>query len=189
MYIVLVIVVIVLYIKSRFWSKQPMRHLWGLPRSGLIRNIPLWNTYCSTIRVHPSNLEEVVLYLEKDHRYLQSAYCSVYKNPDIQGCILSRKVKFFYPSIMDAYYHEMIKFDSESIQQSLFQTHEFLRMKDTKCMISLFSSPTRIAWLVPVTRYPLEWIRSYWFKKYPIPKWCFVKGTKDAFGMGYFLNQ
>jgi hypothetical protein len=92
--------------------------------------------------------------------------------------MVSRKVKFYYPTIMDAYYHE-IKADTESIRQSLFQTHEYFRRKDTKCAISLFSSPTRIAWLVPVTRYPLEWIRSYWFQKYPIPKASFVKGTKD----------
>jgi len=180
MYIILVCMVI-LYIKSRFWTKQPMRHLWGLPRYGLIRNAPLWNTYCSTIRVHSSNVEEILPYLQMkgNTSYLNSAYCSVYKNPDIQGCILSRKVKFFYPNIMDAYYHEIIKTDSETIRQTLFQTHEYLRMKQTKCMVSLFSSPTRLSWLVPVTRYPLEWIRSYWFKKYPIPKSSFIKGTKD----------
>ena len=162
-----------------------MRHLWGLPSTGIIRTTPLWNKYCS-VHVQPSTLEEILPYLKKTRlSYLESAYCTVYKKEVIQGCILSRKVKFFYPSIMDAYYHEIIKFDSESIQPSLFQTHEFLRMKDTKCMISLFSSPTRIAWLVPVTRYPLEWIRSYWFKKYPIPKWCFVKGTKDNLSILY----
>jgi len=162
-----------------------MRHLWGLPSTGIIRTTPLWNKYCS-VHVQPSTLEEILPYLKKTRlSYLESAYCTVYKKEVIQGCILSRKVKFFYPSIMDAYYHEIIKFDSESIQPSLFQTHEFLRMKDTKCMISLFSSPTQIAWLVPVTRYPLEWIRSYWFKKYPIPKWCFVKGTKDNLSILY----
>jgi hypothetical protein len=162
-----------------------MRHLWGLPSTGIIRTTPLWNKYCS-VHVQPSTLEETLPYLKKTRlSYLESAYCTVYKKEVIQGCILSRKVKFFYPSIMDAYYHEMIKFDSESIQQSLFQTHEFLRMKDTKCMISLFSSPTRIAWLVPVTRYPLEWIRSYWFKKYPIPKTSFVQGTKENLSVLY----
>jgi hypothetical protein len=93
--------------------------------------------------------------------------------------MVSRKVKFHYPTILDAYYHEIIKADSESIRQSLFQTHNYFLRKDTKCAISLFSSPTRIAWLVPVTRYPLEWIRSYWFQKYPIPNTSFVKGTKD----------
>jgi len=162
-----------------------MRHIWGLPSAGIIRTISLWNTYCS-MNVYPSTLEELIPYINKPNlSYLESAYCTVYKKDDIQGCILSRKVKVFYPTIMDAYYHEIIKADSESIKQSLFQTHEFLRMKDTKCMVSLFSSPTRIAWLVPVTRYPLEWIRSYWFKKYPIPKWCFVKGTKDNLSVLY----
>jgi len=162
-----------------------MRHLWGLPSAGIIRTTPLWNKYCSVL-VQPSTLEEIIPYVKKTNlSYLESAYCTVYKNTDIQGCILSRKVKFFYPTIMDAYYHEIIHADSESIKQSLFQTHEFLRMKDTKCMVSLFSSPTRLAWLVPVTRYSLEWIRSYWFKKYPIPKWCFVKGTKDNLSILY----
>jgi hypothetical protein len=109
----------------------------------------------------------------------------VYKHPDIQGCMVSRKVKFFYPTIMDAYYHEIIRADTESIRQTLFQTHEYLRMKDTKCMVSLFSSPRRIVWLVPVTRYSLEWIRSYWFCKYPIPKASFVKGTKENLSLLY----
>jgi len=165
-----------------------MRHLWGFPSAGVIRTIPLWNTYCSTIRVHHSNLKEILPYLQmKEHHtsYLQHSYCSVYKNPDIQGCILSRKVKFFYPTIQDAYYHEIIKTDSETIRQTLFQTHEYLRMKETKCMVSLFSSPTRLSWLVPITRYPLEWIRSYWFKKFPIPKFCFVKGTKENLSVLY----
>ena len=161
-----------------------MRHLWGLPSTGVIRPDPVWNTYCS-VHVQPSTLEEVSSYLDRKATYLQSAYRSAYKNSDIQGCILSRKVKFHYPTILDAYYHEIIKADSESIRQSLFQTHEYFRRKDTKCEISLFSSPTRIAWLVPVTRYPLEWIRSYWFKKYPIPKESFVKGTKENLSILY----
>ena len=182
MYIVLVVCIAVLYIRSRFWCKQPMRHLWGLPSTGVIRPDPWWNTYCS-MHVQPSTLEEVAPYL--DRKPLESAYCSVYKNPEIQGCIVSRKVKFHYPTILDAYYHEIIKADSETIRQSLFQTHEYFRRKDTKCAISLFSSPTRISWLVPVTRYPLEWIRSYWFKKYPIPKASFVQGTKENLSVLY----
>ena len=181
---VLVVLFLFLFLRSRFWCKQPMRHLWGLPSTGVIRPDPWWNTYCS-MHVQPSTLEEVAPYLVRKPSYLESAYCSVYKNPEIQGCILSRKVKFHYPTILDAYYHEIIKADSETIHQSLFQTHEYFRRKDTKCAISLFSSPTRIAWLVPVTRYPLEWIRSYWFKKYPIPKESFVQGTKENLSVLY----
>lgn len=181
---VLVVCIVVLYLRSRFWCKQPMRHLWGLPSTGVIRPDPWWNTYCS-IHVQPSTLKDASPYLDRSPTYLESAYCSVYKNPEIQGCIVSRKVKFYYPTILDAYYHEIIKADSESIRQSLFQTHEYFRRKDTKCAISLFSSPTRIAWLVPVTRYPLEWIRSYWFKKYPIPKASFVQGTKENLSVLY----
>jgi len=159
-----------------------MRHLWGVPTTGVFRTTPLWNTYCNTIRVQPSTVEEIKSYQKHN---LQNGYVTVYKHPDIQGCMVSRKVKFFYPTIMDAYYHEIIRADTESIRQTLFQTHEYLRMKDTKCMVSLFSSPRRIGWLVPVTRYSLEWIRSYWFKKYPIPKSSFVKGTKDNLSVLY----
>ena len=180
MYVILVCIV-VLYIRSRFWCKQPMRHLWGLPSTGVFLDTPLWNTYCS-IHVQPSTVEEVETYLGKP---LETAYCSVYKNPEIKGCMVSRKVKFHYLTILDAYYHEIIQADSESIRQTLFQTHNYFLRKDTKCAISLFSSPTRISWLVPVTRYPLEWIRSYWFKKYPIPKSSFVKGTKDNLSVLY----
>jgi hypothetical protein len=154
-----------------------MRHLWGLPSTGIIKKIPLWNKYCDTVRVQRSTVEEV-----SKEKYF-NAYVSVYKNPTIQGYIISRKVKFFYPTIMDAYYHE-IHADTESIKQTLFQTHEYLRMKDTKCMVSLFSSPTRIAWLVPVTRYSIEWIRGYWFKSYPITG-RFVKGTKENLSVLY----
>ena len=159
-----------------------MRHLWGVPTTGVFRTTPLWNTYCNTIRVQPSTVEEIKSYQKHN---LQNGYVTVYKHPDIQGCMVSRKVKFFYPTIMDAYYHEIIRADTESIRQTLFQTHEYLRMKDTKCMVSLFSSPRRIAWLVPVTRYSLEWIRSYWFCKYPIPKASFVKGTKENLSLLY----
>lgn len=183
MYVLVVLFLFLFFfLRSRFWCKQPMRHLWGLPSTGVIRSDPWWNTYCS-IHVQPSTLEEVGDYL--DRKPLESAYCSVYKNPEIQGCILSRKVKFHYPTILDAYYHEIIKADSDTIHQSLFQTHEYFRRRDTKCAISLFSSPTRIAWLVPVTRYPLEWIRSYWFKKYPISKASFVQGTKENLSVLY----
>jgi hypothetical protein len=176
------LVIIILYVKSKFWNKQPMRHLWGFKSEGIIRTTPLWNKYC-TINVYPSTMEEVLTYLKtkqfiKECSYLQNCYSSVYKiNSEVKGSIISRKVKFFYPNVQDAYYHEYFVGDTETIKNSLFQTHEYNRMLKTKCMVSIFSTDKRIPWLVPATRYAIKWVRTYWFTLSMIPKSSFVKAT------------
>ena len=166
-----------------------MRHLWGFSSTGIIRPTPLWNTYC-TMCVYPSTIKEVLPYLqiikENHASYLESSYSSVYKiNNEVKGTIVSRKVKFFYPKVQDAYYHEHFVGDSETIKNKLFQTHEYNRMVKTKCLVSIFSTNKRISWLVPVTRYSIEWVRAYWFTLSAIPKSSFVKVTKDNLSILY----
>ncbi len=166
------IILIILWIRTRFWNRQPMRHIYELPKYGVLSK-PIFNKYCDIIKVRPATADDVIPYLKyqstgyekKMHfmGYLNNAYISVYEN--IKGCMTSRKVNFFYESRKNAYYHDFIYGDTDAIRRTLFQTHEYSRSLKTNCYISFFSSDFRIPFLVPVTRYPISWVKTASFTK------------------------
>lgn len=167
-----VLILIILWIRTRFWNRQPMRHIYDFNKYGILSK-PIFNKYCDVIKVRPSTPEDVIPYLQTQSSgfekkihfmgYLNNAYISVYEN--IKGCMTSRKVIFFYESRKTAYYHDFIYGDTDAIRRTLFQTHEYSRSLKTKCYISFFSSDFRIPFLVPVTRYPISWVKTASFTK------------------------
>ena len=170
------IVLLILWIRCKFWNRQPISHICTLTKRRILSK-PVFNKYCDTLHVFETTPEKVMDYLlekssgyEKESHllgYLKYAYITSYKLP-VQGCMTSRKVNFFYPSRMTAYYHDFIQANTDTIRRTLFQTHEYMRCLKTKCSISIFSTEKRIPFLVPVTRYPVHWVKTNTFTKYKI---------------------
>jgi len=167
-----VLIIIILWIRTRFWNRQPMRHIYEFPKYGIL-SPPIFNKYCDVIKVRPATPDEVIPYIQsqsngyetKSHLlgYLNTSYISMYEN--IKGCMTSRKVNFFYGSRKTAYYHDFIYGDTYAIKRTLFQTHEYARSIKTKCGISFFSSDFKIPFLIPVTVYPIQWLKTASFHK------------------------
>lgn len=138
MYIILLF--IIFYIRCQFWNRQPMTHIYGLPKTGLYRTTPLWNHYCD---------------MSVETNGLTSEY-----NGKI---ITSEKKNFFYPNKQDIYYHSLVQ------DNTLLQTHLFRIMTDTKCMVGIFGSEKRLGWLVPVVRYPIISVKTCEYRNYSLP--------------------
>jgi hypothetical protein len=144
MYYILPFLILFIWIRCQFWNRQPMTHIYDFPKSGLYITKPLWNHYCN---------------MSVETNGLTSEY-----NGKI---IKSEKRNLFNPKRQDVFFHTMT-FDT-----TLFQTHLFRLMNDTKCMVSIFGSEKRLGWLVPVLRYPIVSVETNTFFNYslPIKKW------------------
>ena len=183
--IVIILIILILWIRNKFWNRQPMRRIYNFPMYGILSTSPIMNKYCDTIHVHEATADEVIDYVAthspgyetKDHLmgYLQTSYITVYKSPDIQGCMTSRKIQMWDDDKKTAYFHDFIYANSDTIKRKLFQTHEYMRMLKTKCMISIFSYEKRIPFLIPVTRYTIQWVKTNTFQKYILPKKSWVR--------------
>jgi len=184
-----VIILVILWIRTRFWNRQPMRHIYEFPKYGIL-SPPIFNKYCDVIKVRQSTPDEVIPYIQRQSNghespshlmgYLNTAYISMYET---KGCMTSRKVNFFYESRKTAYYHDFIYGDTDSIKRTLFQTHEYNRSIKTKCKISFFSSDFKIPFLIPVTHYSISWVKTATFSNH---KKKIIKVTED---MLYILYE
>jgi hypothetical protein len=185
--LIIIVILLILWIRNKFWNRQPMRHIYNFPVYGILSTSPIMNKYCDTIHVHEATADEVVEYVTshspgyetKDHLmgYLQNAYITVYKSPDIQGCMTSRRIQMWDDCKKTAYFHDFIYANSDTIKRKLFQTHEYMRMLKTKCMISIFSYEKCIPFLIPVTRYTIQWVKTNTFQKYVLPKRSWIRAT------------
>jgi hypothetical protein len=148
----LIVLLLLGWIRCQFWNRQPMTHIYGLPKTGMYRTTPLWNHYCN-------------LAVETDD--LTSEYNG--------KTITSEKRNFFYPKRQDVYYHSLVE------DYTLFQTHLF-RLMEKKCMVSIFGSEKRLAWVVPVVRYPIVSVETNQFRNYslPIKQWT-KKDLRDLY--------
>jgi hypothetical protein len=188
MYLFIVLFILVwLWIRSGFWNRQPMTHIYNFPKTGILSTTPTLNKYVDipNIRFYPvhelTNLQktEIYEYVKEQqpsfHKqthffgYLKKAYLSVYREEGIiQGCITSRHVSFTFKETVDAYCTDFIFANTGAILKKLIQTHEYV--KHSKCPLTIFSSSFRIRYLVPLTRYPIQWVRTTTFIKYTFPR-------------------
>lgn len=183
MWYAILIILWILWIRTRFWNRQPMRHIYEFPKYGVL-SPPLFNKYCDVIKVRQATPEEAIPYIQRQSigyessshlmGYLNTAYISMYEN---KGCMTSRKVNFFHENRKTAYYHDFIYGDTDDIKRTLFQTHEYNRSIKTKCGISFFSSDFKIPFLIPVTMYSIHWVKTATFSKRPHKV---VKATEDS---------
>ena len=184
-HILFLIFLILLWIKCRFWNRQPISCIYTFTNGHIITD-PVFNKYCDVVQVLETTSTDIIPYLQSKSigyetttqymAYLQYAYITAYGIP-IKGCMTSRRTNFFYDKRHSAYYHDYIHADSDSIRRTLFQTHEYLRCIKTKCGLSIFSCDHRIPFLIPITRYPIHWVKTNTFIKYPIAKKSFIRAT------------
>ena len=187
MYLFIVLFILVcLWIRSGFWNRQPITHIYNFPKTGILSTTPTLNKYVDipNIRFYPvhelTNLQktEIYEYVKEQqpsfHKqthffgYLKKAYLSIYREEGIiQGCITSRHVSFTLQETVDAYCTDFIFANTYEILKKLIQTHEYV--KHTKCPVTIFSSSFRIRYLVPLTRYPIQWVHTTTFIKYTFP--------------------
>ena len=139
MYLVIILLFLILYIRCQFWNRQPMTHIYGFPKKGLYRTTPLWNHYC-------------------DMSVETNGLTSEYKGKTI----ISKKRNFFYPTRQDVYYHTLVE------DNTLLQTHLF-RIMNKKCMVSIIGTEKRLGWVIPVVRYPIVSVETNQFRNYSLP--------------------
>jgi len=174
-YIICIVFLIILYIKNCFWYRQPISHIYHF-YSGLLLTHPLMNKYCDTLHViETSCTKDVVDYIIKKAPYFKSpesiekhvlnSFITIYVNPSIVGCLLSKKLNFSL--CKHVYYHEMYS-DTPKIQRVLFQTHEYLRYIKTKCPVSIFSTSSKISFLKPLLHYSIQWLKTDTFCKHKL---------------------
>jgi hypothetical protein len=186
---------ILLWIRTGFWCRQPIRHYLTIYKKGIISDQPIVTKFVvpQVEFYNVTNLnkelenelyeyvkEKQTSYHKKTHfmGYLKKGYVSIYReNTCIRGCITSRAVEFrFDNEVVDAYSTDFIYADTSYILKCLIQSHEY-----KKHAISIFTSMTKIQWVMPITTYDIKWIYTSSFKKYTFPlKTKFVKATPST---------
>jgi hypothetical protein len=181
MYVWLVVLVALLWVRARFWVQQPVRHWWNWGRKGL------WGApstrYCDHANVttfkytEASDVSKVVEFIQAQSSnyfpdaghvlaYFGSAYVSTFGDP-LEGVIVSRPVNLtFHKETYRGYYNEFMGSRSDAVSRKLIVTHELNRAREAASP-SVFSSPYPLLFLVPVVAYPIYWVKTRLFHKRP----------------------
>ena len=197
-WIIPLLIAIVIWIRTGFWVRQPIRHYLTLYKKGVISEEPMHNNFVvprvefydvSKLTNELENelydyvKEKQTSYHKKTHfmGYLKKGYISIYReNTCIRGCITSRAVDFrFDNETVNAYSTDFIYADTSYILKCLIQSHEY--KKHSMYPTSIFTSMTKIQWVMPITTYDIKWIYTSFFRKYTFPlKTKFVKATPSS---------
>ena len=165
--ICIVVVLITLFVRSRFWSRQPVRHWYNWP-SGLVDRKACTKFYDARVRTN-MDADDAVAYLLKtslaypDDRHVRAYFfnAEVSYLPDT-GCIVSRPVTFTENTTkINASMYEFW-LASPKWMQSMLCTHEWNR----KPSAGLFFTDSRIFGVIPMVRYPIYWIATKMYNKY-----------------------
>ena len=171
---------ILLWFRLGFWNRQPVRHYLTIYKKGLLADQPVNNKFVvpqvffynvtELTKDFENELYEYVKekqpsYHKKSHfiGYLKKGFLSIYReNTCIRGCITSRKVEFvFDKEVVDAYSTDFLYADTPYILKCLIQSHEY-----KKHAPSIFTSMTKIQWVMPITTYDIQWVYTSSFQKY-----------------------
>jgi hypothetical protein len=192
-------VCIVLWIRIQFWNKQPMTHIYSFYKKGILSEKPINNkfvfldkiTFFKMEDLTTSQINEIYEYMKEIQPsyykkgnllgYLKKGYLSIYKeNSFIRGCLTSRSVQFkFNNETIDAYNVDFIYADNPYILKCLIQTHEYRKYDISP--VSIYSSPTKLKFLVPITNYSIHWIYTKSFNKYKLPlKTRIIQSTQKS---------
>ena len=198
-WIVPILFVIWLWIRLKFWNRQPITHVYSFYKKGVLSEHPIVNTYVvpkvifyktsDMTKEEENELYEYVKenqpsYHKKTHfmGYLKKAYISVYReNTCIRGCITSRHIDFtFDKETVDAYSTDFMYADTPHILKCLIQSHEY-KKHVAGYPVSIFTSNTNLRFLVPITTYDIRWMYTRTFQKYTFPlKTKFVKAIPSS---------
>ena len=169
------LVVSILYARSRFWMRQPVRSLFERPQLGLVKP-KQWTKYCdarvTTFQYDAQPVDAVVEFVQKHaagylnashvRAYLPGAHISVFVDVTLAGVLVSCPVQFTVAGSEQP--AEMYEFWVGQRLESLMCTHEFNRPATP----ALFSSETPIPLLVPVVKYPIYWVDTSKYRKHRV---------------------
>jgi len=175
------LVLVFLYLRSQFWMRQPIRHVYDCAQQGLVR-FKQWTKFCdarvTTFKYDERPVDALVEfiqthapgYLNASHvrAYLPGSHVSVFVDDSLKGAIVSRPVHFTLGKYEQP--AEVYEFWVGENLEALLCTHEFNRPHTP----ALFWRDTPIPMLVPLTKYPIFWIPT---SKYRQHKAQFTKIT------------
>jgi len=165
-------VVFVLFLKSQFWMRQPIRHFYDCASPMIISK--KWTKYCdhrvTTFKYEAQAVDALVEFI-KTHAegypneshvraYLPGAHVSVFVDDAIKGAILSRPVHFAIDTVEQP--AEMYEFWVGDNGQSLLCTHEHNRPNTP----AIFAKNHSIPMLVPMVKYPVYWVSTAKYRSY-----------------------
>jgi hypothetical protein len=190
---------IIIWFRLGFWNRQPIRHYLTLYKKGLLADHPVNNKFVVP-QVFFYNVTELTKELENElyeyvkekqpsyHKkthfmgYLKKGYLSIYReNTCIRGCITSRAVEFMFDKeTVDAYSTDFLYADTPYILKCLIQSHEY-KKHNIAYPTSIFSSTTKIQWVIPITTYDIQWVYTRSFRTYKFPLTTkFIKATPSS---------
>ena len=199
LWIIPLVVAILLWFRLKFWNRQPIRHYLTLYKKGLLADHPVDNKFVVP-QVLFYNVTELTAELENElydyvkekqtsyHKkthfmgYLKKGYVSIYyENRSIRGCLTSRQVEFIFDKEkVDAYSTDFLYADTPYVLKCLIQSHEY-KKHTVAYPTSIFTSTTKIQWVMPITTYDIQWVYTKSFQKYIFPlKTRFVKATPST---------
>jgi|UniRef100_A0A6C0B9G2 hypothetical protein len=198
-WIVPLLVALLLWFRLKFWNRQPIRHYLTLYKKGILSDHPLDNKFVvpQVLFYDVTELtkelenelydyvkEKQTSYHKKSHfmGFLKKGYISIYyENKSIRGCLTSREVEFtFNKETVDAYSTDFLYADTSYVLKCLIQSHEY-KKHTVAYPTSIFTSISKIKWVMPITTYDIKWAYTNSFQKYIFPvKTRFVKATPSS---------
>jgi hypothetical protein len=190
---------ILLWFRLGFWNRQPVRHYLTLYKKGLLADQPVNNKFVVP-KVFFYNISKLTNELENElydyvkekqssyHKkshfmgYLKKGYVSIYReNTCIRGCLTSRPVEFIFDKeLVNAYSTDFLYADTPYILKCLIQSHEY-KKHTVVYPTSIFSSTTKIKWVMPITAYDIQWVYTSSFQKHTFSlQTKFVKATPSS---------
>jgi hypothetical protein len=190
---------LLLWFRLGFWNRQPVRHYLTVYKKGLLADQPVNNKFVVP-KVFFYNVTELTKELENElyeyvkekqpsyHKkshfmgYLKKGYVSIYReNTCIRGCLTSRQVEFIFDQEkVDSYSTDFLYADTSYILKCLIQSHEY-KKHTIAYPTSIFSSATKIQWVMPITTYDIQWMYTSSFQKYIFSlQTKFVKATPSS---------
>lgn len=164
MWYVLLVVFLVLFIRSRFWVQQPVRHFYDLQLGAMPptkRHVDLLHVNTTYDTADPDLLPFIKNnsdnYYPNDDDvtpFFHRAWISKYVDSTVKGLIVSRPVHISCGESLDGIMHEYM-ITTDAVTKPLFCTHAYNTPSP-----SLFSSDVYIPWITPVVVAPIHWIKT-----------------------------
>jgi hypothetical protein len=189
-------VVLVCFVKSRFWVRQPVRLWWSFREPQVVKGLPsvkyLDHANVRSFLYESADGEETQLLVE----YLQTqtndvyypnldhisasfvgAYISVYG--EYKGSIVSRPVDVrLDKKAFRGFFHEHMTSDKTDVTRRLIATHGTNLAKAYPEAPSVFFTTSPIFFVLPVLQYEIRWVQTKIFQKYYLPYVSFLKITE-----------
>ena len=201
-----IVVCIVLYVRSRFWVRQPVRHWWSLPRPGMRLGAPpekyVDHSHVRSFGGDDMPLDEVdallryvktqtndVFFPDADQVavFLTGSFVSVYcamsgamSGAMLDGCIVGRPVDVrMGGQKYQGFFNEVMASDSEKVSRFLFCTHEMNKRKKYPDAVTIFRTSCPILFVVPTAVYDVRWVQTKLYTRYRHPGLTLVKATES----------